>query len=231
MRTALLSSNRTKSYLLLSLTMGLLCLVSCKKDNTIGKTEVKGEAKVRMVNASHSSASIDFFLDDSKVNSTSLAFGETSEYIKVISGTKTSKVQTDGVDEANAEVVLVPTISYTSFYIEDRTNKGTVLTLEDNLGSTEAGKARVRFVNTSPFFTNALNVNLAGATLLVNSLPFGEASSYFSVEANADLRVSVLGTGTLKIIAGSTIEAGKIYTFWISGTSNTTLTANKITYN
>lgn len=231
MKTALLYSNQRNSHLFLSFFVVMMCLVSCKKDETISKKEVKGEAKVKMVNASHTSTAVDFYLDNTKINSTALAFGEGSEYVKVESGTKASKVQNNGVDEAESQVIFVPTISYTSFYLEDKTNKGSVLTLEDNLGTTDAGKARIRFVNASPYFTNAINVNLTGAILLVNSLPFAEASGYFSVDPDADLRISVLGTGTVKVVPTAQIEAGKIYTFWFSGSSNSNLTINKITYN
>lgn len=231
MKTPLQPSVVSKTYLLLSFLTVMMCLVSCKKDDVISKKEVKGEANVKMVNASQNSTSVDFYLDNTKVNSKALVFGEGSEYVKVESGAKASKVQNNGVDEAEAQVIFVPTISYTSFYLEDKTNKGSVLTLEDDLSTTGPGKARIRFVNASPYFTNPINVNLTGSILLVNSLPFAEASGYFSVDPNADLRISILGTAGVKVVPGSDIEPGKIYTFWFSGTSNANLTINKITYN
>jgi hypothetical protein len=231
MKTTLLSSIQRNFYFLLYFLVATLCLVSCKKDETISAKEVKGEAKVKMINASQNATAIDFYLDNTKVNTTALAFGEGSDYIKIASGTKASKVQNNGMDEAESEVVFVPTISYTSFYVENRASKGTILTYEDDLGPTEAGKARIRFVNTSPYFTNTVNVNLTGAILLVNALPFAQASAYFSVDPGANLRVSIVGTAIVKVVPAADIEAGKIYTFWFSGTSNATLTVNKITYN
>lgn len=191
---------------------------------------VKGEAKIKLVNASHNSSAVDFYLDDVKVNAQSLAFGEGSDYIKISSGTKNASFS-NASEDVSAQVVFVPTLSYTSFYVEDKSNQGEVLTFEDNLGATTAGKASVRFVNLSPYFTNAVNVNLTGGVLLINSLPFKEASSYFSIDPGIDLRVSVLGAGGVKVFSGAEFEAGKIYTIWFSGTSNANLTINKITYN
>lgn len=223
-----------KSYCFLSVTffVALSLLSSCKKSDIEGVTVVKGEAKIKLINASQASSSIDFYLNDLKINPSALAFGEVSDYIKIESGTKTTKVsQNVTILDVESAFNYVPTLSYTSFFVEDKTGKGKVLTFEDNLGAVETGKARIRFINLSPNFTNAINVNLAGAVLLVNSLPFKETSAYFAIEPNTNITISVLGTGGAKIAQGSEFEAGKIYTIWVSGTSNANLSINKITYN
>lgn len=209
------------------------CLLSCKKDSTEG-VEVKGEAKIKVVNASQNADPVDFYLNNTKINLQPLAYTEDSDYIKVTSGTKsaTATASTSATTAVQPLTVnLVPTFSYTSFYVEDKLGKGEVLVFEDNLGATEVGKARVRFVNLSPNFTNAVNINLTGSILLVNALPFKGGSSYFAVDPSSELRVSVVGSGGVKLIPGTDFEAGKIYTIWLSGTSNANLTIHKITYN
>jgi hypothetical protein len=230
MKIPLLIVNRLHFYLGLTCFATLCCLFSCKKDIVISNEVVQGEAKIKLVNASHTSSAIDFYLDDVKVNAQSLAFGEGSDYFKISSGSKNASFSNTDED-ASAQVVFVPTLSYTSFYVEDKSDQGEILTFEDNLGTTGAGKASVRFINLSPYFTNAVNVNLTGNVLLINSLPFKEASSYFSIDPTIDLRVSILGASGIKVLSGTEFEAGKIYTIWFSGTSNANLTINKITYN
>ncbi|MFD0941860.1 DUF4397 domain-containing protein [Pedobacter boryungensis] len=230
MKITLLAVHRVYLYLGLTFFATLCCLFSCKKDIAISNKVVTGEAKVKLVNASHTTSAVDFYLDNVKVNTQSLAYGEGSNYFKVSSGTKNASfANTD--ENASAKVIFVPTFSYTSFYVEDKSNKGEVLTFEDNLGTTAIGKANVRFINLSPYFSNAVNVNLTGNVLLINSLPFKEASDYFSIDPTIDLRISILGVGGFKVLSGAEFEAGKIYTIWFSGTSNSNLTINKITYN
>lgn len=231
MKTISTPVNRTSFYLSLLFFATVLCLFSCKKDDVPGTNEVKGDAKVKMINAANKSGQVDFYLDDIKINMAALDAGQVSDYVKVQSGVKNTYVAIDGVADTPTSFNFVPTLSYTSFYVEDKTGNGEVLTFEDNLGATEAGKAKIRIINLGAFFTNALNVNLAGGVLLVNSLPFKGASGYFSIEPNVNLNISVLGSSANKTIAGSEFEAGKIYTIWINGTSNATLKINKVIYN
>lgn len=205
----------------------LLLFSSCKKDDPKRGEVIVGEAKIKLINASQNSSSIDFYLNDTKINSSALAYGEGSEYIKIESGTKTAKVN----QEVSTDFNFMPTFSYTSFFVEDKAGKGELLTFEDNLGAVERDKSRIRFINLSPSFTRAVNISLMDGELLINALPFKESSSYFMVHAGTDIMVSIVGTEILTIAEGSEFEGGKNYTIWLSGTSNATLSINKITYN
>lgn len=205
-----------------------VCLVSCKKDIPTDVPIMGKEAKVKIINAAQSTG--DFYLDKNKVNNQVLAFGESSD-VRVASGSKSVSFYANGAQDVSTTINFVSTFSYTAFYIEDKNGTGEILAFEDNVGSTETGKARVRFINLSPNFTNPINVNLPGSTLLVNALGFKETSLDFSIEPNLNLGISVIGASGVKVIDGSEFEAGKVYTVWISGTSNANLSINKITYN
>lgn len=228
MKSTLLISKRRFFGVLFFAVMASMCLVSCKKEVPTTVTIMGKEAKVKIVNATKNTG--DFFLDKNKINDQSLAFGQSND-VKVASGSTSISFYANGVQDVSTTINFVSSFSYTAFYVEDKAGKGEILALEDNLGATEAGKARVRFINLSPNFTNPINVNLPGSTLLVNALGFKETSLDFSIEPNVNLGVSVLGAGGVKVIDGSEFEAGKIYTVWISGTTNANLTINKITYN
>ena len=216
--------------------ISLFCLVvfaafgSCKKDSI--NQVIIGEARIKLINASQGSSSIDFYLNDSKINSSALGYGEESEYIKITSGNKIAKINNGTtIAEVAGGYNFVPTFSYTAFFVEDKAGKGEILTFEDNLGAIESDKSRIRFINLSPNLTNSLNISLTGGQLLVNDLAFKEASSYFMVQAGTSVGVAVVGTGVLKIESGNEFEGGKNYTIWISGTSNANFSINKITYN
>jgi len=231
MKTKTSTKNGLSLSYFLIFSVCFFCLFSCKKDND-GGTEVKGEAKVKFINASQNATAVEFYLDNTKINLQPLAYAESSDYIKVASGTKSATASTPSAAQVQALTVnLVPTLAYTSFYVEDKAGNGELLVLEDNLGATEAGKARVRFVNLTPNLTNAVNINLTGNILIVNALAFKGSSTYFAIDPSLEVRVSVVGSSAIKVIPGTDFEAGKIYTVWLSGTSNANLTVNKITYN
>jgi len=231
MKTSIPTQNTPFHGLLFIFIMLFMCLFSCKKDIPTDVTILGAEAKVKIINASLSTKTLDFYLNDSKITDKALAPGESSNYIKIQSGAKHASFINNGVEDATAELTFVPLFSYTSFYVEDKTGKGEILALQDDLGATEAGMARIRFVNLSPNFTNSINIITTGNTLLVNSLAFKEKSMYFAIDPNIDLGFSVLGTGGLKIMRGTEFEAGKVYTIWLGGNSNANLSINKITYN
>lgn len=112
------------------LKLSIICLLavtvfnSCEKDNSSKKEPVKGEAKVKFINASQNAQPVDFDINNTKINTSALAFGESSEYSKIESGTKTNKV---------------------NFFVKDKEERGDILTFEDNLGAIEAGKAKITY--------------------------------------------------------------------------------------
>lgn len=202
---------------------------SCKKNNPGVVT--KGEAKVKIVNTVQTEPAQSIYVDDQKVDITSLAFGETSEYLKISSGNRKVGFIGDSNVATEAEINYVPSITYTTFLISDKTGKKEVLSFEDNLSNTESGKAKIKLINLTPYFGTGISVSVQTGTQFVNSLMFKEASNYFTVDAGLNLRFNVVGSGTIKTIAGTNLEAGKIYTIWFSGTTIATLDAHIITDN
>ena len=229
MKTSLLLGNQFNKYIYALFTILGICLFSCKKDEVVTDKKVKGEAKIKIINAVPSAA-VDFYLDNSKVNDQVIGYGVEPEYIKIHSGEVNASFSKGGITGAIAELNFVPTLSYTSFYVEDKKAIGSIVTLEDNFGATASGMARVRIVNLSPYFTNTVNVNTSNELLLA-ALDFKDFSANFTFNPDVDLRFSIIGTGTVKTMKASEFEAGKTYTVWIGGTSNSTLSFNKISYN
>lgn len=221
-------NSSTKSFLIL-LSFTAFALSSCKKNDP--EVVVKGEAKVKIVNTVQIEPAQSIYVDDQKVDITSLAFGETSEYLKISSGNR--KVGFLGNTNIATEAVInfIPSITYTTFLISDRTGKKEILSFEDNLSNTESGKAKIKLINLSPYFTTGISVSVQTGTQFVNSLMYKEASNYFTVDAGQNLRFNVVGSGTIKTIAGTDLQAGKIYTIWFSGTTIATLDAHIITDN
>jgi len=202
---------------------------SCKK--TDPDPEVKGESKVKFVNAVQSVSVQDISIDGEKVPNATLAFTESTDYLKLVSGDRNVKFVSANNPEIASAVKYTPSITYTTFLVSNRAGVKEILSYEDNLSNTEAGKAKIKLINLTPFFTTGINVSVQAGTLFVNSLQYKDASAYYSVDADLNLSYNVVGSGTVKVIDNSNFVAGKIYTVWFSGNTVATLQAHVITDN
>lgn len=221
-------TNLSKTIFVCSILI-LTNLSACKKHNP--EEIVKGEAKIKVVNASHLEVHQDVYLDNEKLTANALAFGETSNYVKIPSGNR--NVAYMGTDNASTDTSLnfTPSITYTTFLVTNKKGEGEIVTYEDNLSNSEMGKAKIKLINLSPNYTTGINVSVQAGIQFVNGLAFKEASNYFTVDAGTNLRYTVVGSGNVKTIAGTSLEGGKIYTIWFSGTTAATLEAHIITDN
>jgi len=221
--------NNLPKLLLLLVALCSTGLSSCKKNNP-GEV-VNGQAKLKMVNASLAEDHQDFYLDNEKLTTSALAFGETSEYVKIPSGNRS--VSYTGINDTSIDTSLnfTPSITYTTFLVTNKKGELEIVNYEDNLSNTESTKVKIKLINLTPSFATGINVMVQGGTQFVNGLAFKEASNYFTVDTGLNLRYSVVGSGSIKTIENTHLVGGKIYTIWFSGTTTATLTAHIITDN
>ena len=223
-----LFTNLSSSPLIFSLVI-LALYGSCKKHDP--DLVVKGETKVKMVNAVQTESNQNIFVDGEKISTAALAFSESTNYLKIYSGSRNVKFMGENNTQTEFSLSYTPSITYTTFLVSDRSGVREIISYEDNLSNTETGKAKIKLINLSPYFSTGLNVSVQAGTQFVNGLLYKEASSYFSVEAGLNLRYNVVGSATVKTIDGTSLLAGKIYTIWFSGISAGTLEAHVITDN
>lgn len=222
-------TNLSKS-LILFISASTIALSSCKKHDP--DEIVKGQAKVKVVNASQAvDVHQDVYLDNEKLTPVALAFGETSEYVKIPSGNRSVSYAGSNNTTTDTSLNFTPSITYTTFLVTNKQGTLEIVSYEDNLSNTEAGKAKIKLINLTPTFATGINVMVQGGTQFVNGLPFKEASNYFTVDAGMNLRYNVVGSGIIKTIDGAALAGGKIYTIWFSGTTTATLEAHVITDN
>ncbi|QNR85561.1 DUF4397 domain-containing protein [Pedobacter riviphilus] len=222
-------NNLSKSIILLTCLCSSIGLSSCKKDNP--DEVVKGQAKVKMVNASQANENQDVYLDNEKLTSVALAFGETSDYVRIPSGNRSISYTGTNNTTTDTSFNFTPSITYTTFLVTNKKGEMEIVSYEDNLSNTEVGKAKIKLINLTPNFATGINVMVEGGTQFVNGLAFKEASTYFTVDTGFNLRYTVVGSGNVKTIQSTALEAGKIYTIWFSGTTVATLGAHIITDN
>lgn len=210
----------------------LLCsvfLLRCKKNDP--NVVVQGQAKIKVINAVQSEAKQDVYIDNSKMTTAALSFGETSEYVKVQSGSRS--VSFVGSNNLNTDTNLnfTPSLTYSTFLVADRDGKKEIINYEDNLSISDMTTAKIRVVNLTPYFNTGVNVSVQTGSPFINALLFKEASNYFTVENGAALRYNVVGSGNIKTIPAADLIPGKIYTIWLSGLSTATLEAHLIVDN
>jgi len=221
-----------KKSFFLSLTLCVLFLSSCFKEP---KPEPVGDAYVKAVNAVRGSTSQEFYLNGTKKSSAAIAYGESSSYITVSSGSSQFAFADISATTANAatQVVGVPIGVYaTVFYIKVKNpttlQESLVATIinDDMKPSLVAGKARVRFVHLNYLLGNSISV-VSGTKDLLTGIPFGNVSSYLDVDPGTKFTFKGTGVTTSPEIGGNFL-ADKNYTVWVDGASATELTGHII---
>lgn len=206
-----------------------LFLTSCSKKNP--DVIVQGQAKVKVINAIQTGIKQDVFIDNQKMTNAALAFAETSDYIKIPSGSRAlSYVGSDNTN-TDASLNFIPSITYSTFLTADRSGNREIVSYEDNLSNPDIKTAKFRVINLTPYFSTGINVSIQSGSPFVNALLFKEASNYFNLEAGAALRYNVVGSGNVKTIVAEDLVPGKIYTIWFSGLTTATLEAHLVVDN
>ncbi len=173
----------------------------------------------------------DVYIDNEKLTSASLTFGETSDYLTIPSGNRNLSYQGSNNLNTSTNLNFTPSLTYSTFLVSDRNANREIVSYEDNLSISDMTTAKIRLINLSPNFATGINVTVQAGAQFVNGLLFKEASNYFSLETGAALRYNVVGSGSIKTIAATDLIPGKIYTIWFSGLTAATLEAHLIEYN
>lgn len=196
-----------------------LFMTACNKKEVI-TTPTKTYAKVMVAHASPNAPAVDLLIDNTKINTTGLAFPSNTGYLTVEAGKRNIKVTASGTMTS----VIAADLDFTkdknySIFAVDSLSKISALVLTDDLTAPAAGKAHVRFVHLSP---NAPAVDVAVASsgaVVFGNKKFKESTNYTPLDAgDYNLDVRVAGTSTVALVLPKiTLEAGKIYTVFAKG--------------
>jgi LPXTG-motif cell wall-anchored protein len=186
-------------------------------------TLAQGNAKVRVVHASPDAPAVDVWVDGSKVL-TNVPFFTASDYLDVPAGPHDIKVTPTG--DANTAVIDAKGVAVEAGKAYTIAAVGKLAeikpaVLADNLAAPAAGKAHVRVVHASPD-APAVDIKVKGGATLIPNLAFPNDSGYSPVDAGTyDLIVTPAGSETVALdLAGTTLEAGKIYDIFAVGLLN-----------
>ncbi len=196
---------------------------SCSDDDV----EDGSSLNVKIVNAAEASGSQDFYIEGTKVST--VAEASSTNYIATASSGNNRKVEfrtTGSADVyASKSVDLKDNKNY-SFILSGTGNSATITATEDDLSAPSSGKAKVRFVH----LTTAANVNgnvdlsvgaVGSEIKLASNVAYGNTTNFFEVDPGVKLlHVYAAGSTSNSVdLALSNLEAGKIYTIILRGST------------
>jgi hypothetical protein len=218
---------RSLSFLsfMLLLAVTATCLVSCSKNNDA----VGVSAYVMASNSAQASAPQDFYVDNSKANGSAIAYTQSTSFITVGSGSHQAQFKTSTTASVNTtfSLSLSPGNYYSVFYSDDHT----ATTAQDDRTAPQSGNARVRFINLSTALSSNIDFAAKGGAKIVSALAYKTASAYNEVSAATTFSLYSSGSSTVMLDIPVSLQAGRIYTIFISGTTSATITYTLVAEN
>lgn len=217
---------QTKTFSIIALSVLITGLASCSKNNV---PNVSTPASLNIINSAETSAPQDFYLDNAKVNATALAYTQSSGYVQVdASVTHTGQFKTSSTNTSNVyfDATFQGGSYYSVYYTDDKTASGT----QDDKTAPQTGNARVRFINLSKFANSNFTAAVTGGAALISNLQYQTFSTYYEVTAAAVLSLNLSGTAAVQLsIPATVLQAGHVYTIYVSGTTQATVTYHVVT--
>jgi hypothetical protein len=206
------SAVRLSLIALFALALGF---ASCKKEKV-------GTSYIQFTNASELSSPLDFYVDDAKQNTTALAFNQSTSYFSVSSKEHSAaiKVSASGAGVATFPIKPQAGLYYSVFYFD-----GATVAYPDDPTMPASGKARVRFINLNIGLIDNIDISITGGAKIVSGLITKLNSEYDDVAPGATFSAYAAGTTTQLINIPTAIQAGHIYTIYLSGQDEGSLKA------
>jgi len=221
----------TKKISVLVVTTGMFCLVlsSCTKIE-VNPTQTPITA-LSVTQASSDVSVVDVVVDNTKINSLGLLYGQSTGYIGLspgkgtitfINDVTTAPIITDSVD-------FIQNTMYSAFLVNATTSPSVFLT-KDTLNKPASGFAGIRFIDLSPD-APAVDLVVQGGATLVSNRSFEGFSSFVPLAAGNSYTFEIHQTGTTKVLATLSktgITAGYLYTIWFHGLAAGTTAGNQL---
>lgn len=204
---------------------------SCAK-NTIDKS---GQFNIKVVNAAATSGAQSFTLAGSVLVAGGLAFPDASAYINAPSGKNmVMEFKNEGTSSVYASGSLYTTngVNFT-VYLAGKGSSARVKAFEDDLGAPNNGKVKIKFIHLSDEAPSVITIRNSSGDDLVTTLARDISSGYKYVDPGT-LSVQFSGTASGDNIGNFSVadlQAGKIYTLYLTDSSNGDVVLNKVLHN
>jgi hypothetical protein len=214
--------------------LGAVCLLSVLLSSCLkNKNDYYAPpvAYVSFVQASPDEPALDFYLNNNKVNSVPLIYGENIDYFRAYTGTRTVNIYNQGsMSKIFSDTIhLNQDVAYSLFLANTAAHPEIVL-LTDSLSRPASGQASIRFVNLSPD-APAVDLAVKDSVALVSNKAYKGSSSFLPVQGNKSYTFEVRQHGTstvLATLANVTLNTGVVYTIWFHGLASSSNTNDKL---
>ncbi|MES2064610.1 MAG: DUF4397 domain-containing protein [Bacteroidota bacterium] len=204
---------------------------SCKK-NTI---DPSGQFNIKVVNASATAGAQSFTLAGNVLVSGGLNYTDASAYINTSSGknmvTEFKDAGTNAV-YASGSLYTANGVSFT-VYLAGSGSKSRVKNFEDDLGAPNNGQVKIKFIHLSDKAPNIITIKNSNGDEFSGSLVRDMATGYKYVTPGS-LTVQVAGLTSKNNIGNYTfadLQAGKIYSFYLTDEANGNVVMNEVIHN
>lgn len=208
-----------------------LSFSSCEK-NTI---DPSGQFNIKVVNAAATSGAQSFTLANSVLVSGGLNYTDASGYITTASGKRLVmefKNESTNSLYASGELYTTNGVSFT-VYLVGKGSSARVKSFEDDLATPNNGKVKIKFIHLSDAAPSDINIKDASGDNLVTNISRNIASGYKYVDPGT-LQVQLYGTASRNNIGNFSVtdlQAGKIYSLYLTDAPNGGLVINKVLHN
>lgn len=191
---------------------------------------IRGTASIRVIHSSETTGAVDLYSDDTKLNSSAIAYAQSSSYFETQAGQKTIEVRLSGTSQvvSTQSLELENGKQYTVYVTGNGGAGSSVVTTDDN-SAPSSSQGKVRFINLSTL-TSSANLMVDNTTTLFSSVAFGSTSDFAMVAPGSHtFKASSAANANINATTTVNVQAGKIYTIYLAGT--TVLGLNVVTNN
>ncbi len=208
-----------------------ITFTSCKKNDV----DEEGSARIKIVNASTASTSQGVYLANSAIIQEGLSFGDASDYITTNSGKNLElQFRNEGTSTvyATGKFDISNGRDYTAFLAGDGQGARVKL-FQDDLSAPASGQAKVRFVHLSDAGPERVDIKRASGDNLAANLARDNASNFMAISPGiVSIRVSTPGQDdNLASFDLSAFAEGRIYTVYITGSTEGSIAVRQTTHN
>jgi hypothetical protein len=210
--------------------VGLLSLSSCSKTDNTQYTSPPA-ALLTFIQASPDQPTLDFSLDNNRINYSPLAYGDHIDYFQAYTGRRNVNFYNHSSGNAilSDTIHLNQNVAY-SLFLVNTTAAPQILLLTDTVSRPPAGGAGIRFINLSPD-APAVDLAITGGTVLVPNKGFKGYSSFANIGGNTTYNLEVRQAGTTTVLAtlpNVALNSGFVYTIWLHGLVASTSTTDQL---
>jgi hypothetical protein len=200
---------------------------ACNKNNDNAPAISYGN--IAGINATENSI-VDFYINNTRTNSTSITPGQAIGYFSVLPTSNFIDFKIAGTSSmiGSTSITAVADNLYSVFLGDG----GAVVTVQDDRTTLpQTGKARIYFINMSPYLTGPVDFGGTGASnKIITGIALRSPTNYLEVDPSINsISIYNAGSSTPVFSVPVSILAGHIYAFYVAGTTSGTLTGKLLT--